>query len=208
MKHTIEKLPQSRIKAEITLSSEEFKKYQKEAFEKLASGVEIEGFRPGKAPKAMLEEKIGKDRIFSEALEHAIPHSLAEFSSRENIQPISQPKIGLKKFPMEDKLGEDLVFEAEFDVLAEIKLADWKKISIKKEKPAKVVPKEIEEVLANIQQSRAEYKKVERALKNGDRAEIDFSGSVKGVKIEQLSSKNHPFILGSGYFLPDFENFW
>ena len=75
---------------------------------------------------------------------------------------------------------------------------------IKAEKPEKVKEAEIEEVLANIQQSRAEYNKVKREVKSGDRAEIDFEGFIDNVKIDQLSSKNHPFIIGTGYFLPDF----
>ncbi|MFH1749639.1 MAG: trigger factor [bacterium] len=205
MKHKIEKLPKSRVKIEITLVSDEFKKYMDEAFEHLSKGVEIEGFRAGKAPRAMLEKKIGKDRIFSHALEHAIPNSLAEVTSKEKIQPVAEPKVAMKKFPMEDKPSEELIFDAEFDILDELKLPDWKKINVKAEKPEKVQTKEVDEVLKNIQQSRAKYNKVDRELKNGDRAEIDFEGKVDNIKVDQLTSKNHPFILGTGYFLPDFE---
>ncbi len=205
MKHKIEKLPKSRVKLEITLSGDEFKKYMDGAFEYLSKNVEIEGFRPGKAPRVMIENKIGRDRIFSHALEHAVPNSLTEITQKENIQPVSEPKVAMKKFPMEDKPNEDLVFDAEFDVLTKIELPDYKKLKIQKVEPKKVEEKEIEEVLANIQQSRAKYKKINRALKKGDRAEIDFEGKIDGVKIDKLTSKNHPFIIGTGYFLPDFE---
>ncbi len=205
MKHKLEKLPKSRVKIEVTLDSAEFQKYMDEAFKHLSSGVEIEGFRSGKAPRAILEKKIGRDRIFSHALEHAVPHSLAEVARIEKIQPVAEPKVAMKKFPMEDKLGEDLIFDAEFDILEELKLPDWTKLEIKEEKPEKVQTKEIDEVLKNIQQSRAKYNKVQRDLKNGDRAEIDFEGTVDNVKVDQLTSKNHPFVLGNGYFLPDFE---
>lgn len=205
MKHKLDRFPKSRIKLEITLASDEFKKYMDTAFEHLSKGVEIEGFRAGKAPRAMLEKKIGRDRIFSHALEHAIPNSLAEVASKEKIHPVAEPKVAMKKFPMEDKPSEELIFEAEFDILDELKLPDWKKIKVKIDKPEKVQPKEVDEVLKNIQRSRAKYNKVSRALQNKDRAEIDFEGKVDNVKVDQLTSKNHPFVLGTGYFLPDFE---
>jgi trigger factor len=205
VKHKLEKLPNSRAKVEITLTATEFKKHEDEALEHMSVGVEIQGFRPGKAPKARLEEKIGKDRIFSHALEHAVPQTLSEVSTKEDLRAVAEPKVAIKKYPMTGAENEELVFEAEFDVLPKIKLPDLDKTKITLEKPAQVETKEIDEVVASAQQARATYDKVTRGVKKGDRVEIDFTGKLDGVPLDQLVSKNHPFIIGNDYFLPDFE---
>jgi trigger factor len=98
-----------------------------QAYEKLASTVSIEGFRPGKAPRLMTLEAIGQNRYTSYALDLALPMVYSEAIKQEKLIPVASPKVDLKQF-VEEK---DFEFIAEVDVLPEIKLGDYKKIKIK-----------------------------------------------------------------------------
>lgn len=205
MESKIENLPKSKVKAKIKLEYSEFKKYVDDAFNLLSSGVEIKGFRAGKAPRHLLEEKIGKDRIFQEALEKAIPETLSKALAKESCLALDSPKVSIGKYPAHDDPKESLEFTAEVEIMPRFELSDYKKIKVKKVDPEKVSEKEIDKVLDNLRQSHATFEKVTRGAEKGDRVEIDFAGKIGGVKIDKLSSKNHPFIVGEGYFIPEFE---
>lgn len=205
MESKIEELPKSKVKATIKLPYPEFKKYVDIAFKILSKDVDIKGFRSGKAPRRMLEEKIGKDRIFQEALEKAIPETLSKALAKEEYLALGTPKISMGKYPQEDKDDEYLEYVAEVEVMPKLKVPDYKEMKVKRVEAEKVTEKETDEVFNNLRQSHATYEKVERGVENGDRIEVDFTGKIGGVKIDKLTSKNHPFILGKGYFIPEFE---
>ena len=202
MKITRQNLPKSRIKLTVEVPSEKISGFFEEAYKKLAPTVEIKGFRPGAAPRAMTLESIGYGRYSQTALDLALPQAYYDAVKSENIIPVQPPAISVKEFSEE----KPFVFEAEVDVVPEIKLCDYKKIRVKYAKPKFEVKKEeLDKILDRLKYQNAVFNVVNRPAKNGDRVEIDFEGTVDGVKQDSLSSKNHPIILGEGVLMPGFE---
>jgi len=200
MKVEKEILPNSRIRLTIEISPQTFQRFYDEAFLKLSKDSSIPGFRPGKAPRHMAESQIGPDKIFSEALEAAIPQTYFWAVEESKIVPIEQPKIKIIEFDAK----KPIKYEAQVDILPQVKLGNYRRIRAGL-RFKKITEKEVELALKNLQKSKAEYKKVSRATKRGDRVEIDFEGYLDNVKLEQLTSKNHPIVLGETKLIPGFE---
>lgn len=201
MKTKVEKLPKSQIKLKIELSEDEFSKFRQSAFLRLSSQADIKGFRPGKAPEDLQKDRIGKDKIFQEALEMCLPQTYFNALKENNITPVADPEIKIKKYE-DDK---PLKFSAQVDILPDFQLPNYHQVKLKAKK-IKVGPKEIQGSLESLQKSYAKYEDKKEASQKRDKVEIDFEGYIKGVKIDQLVSKNHPLVLGEGNFVPGFED--
>jgi trigger factor len=211
MQSKIEKLPNSRIKISITADKEDLTHATKHAVEGLTAQVSVKGFRPGKAPKAMLIAQVGKGRILSEIVDHALPELLQQAAEKEKLTIIETPKYTLEKLcELDDdgtlKEGTRLTFLAEADVSPDVTVGDYKKIKAKLMEPKKVTDKTIDDVLNELAERRVDFKTVDRAAKEGDRVEIDFAGKRNGLPEERLASKNHPIVLGSKSMIPGFED--
>ncbi|MFC1609020.1 trigger factor [Patescibacteria group bacterium] len=177
-----------------------------EATKEISKEVKIEGFREGKAPKEMIEQKVGKDYILNDAAQRAIHKTYPEVLEKEKIDAIGQPKVEIMKVAE----GNDLEYKVVTTVMPEVTLKEWRD-SVKKankenkEEKVEIADKDIDAELQKIAQSRAELIKVEREAKDGDTVEIDFDVLQDNVPIENGSSKNHNLVLGSGSFIPGFE---
>ncbi|MDD4351515.1 MAG: trigger factor [Candidatus Gracilibacteria bacterium] len=197
MEINVKKLPKAQVQITVKLSKEEQEKYEKKALDKLAKSVKMEGFRPGKVPPSLIEEKIGKEGIQAEALELALPEIYYQAILEHKLQPVAQPKADIKsKDPVEIVLT--------VDVMPEVKVKDWKKIKVKKVK-IEVKKEELDEMIERLRAQVAEFKDVERAAQKDDRVEIDFDGFVDEKALEGGSSKNHPLVIGKSQFIPGFE---
>lgn len=202
MKITKKVLPKAKVKIEVIAPNEKIKKYFDIAYEKLAPTVEIKGFRAGKAPRLITIQTIGENRYNSEALNLALPMIYSEAVKLEKITPIAPPKIDVIKFSETDPMH----FEAEIDILPEVKLGDYKKIKVNHKKEVFEAKKEeVDKIVKRLQYQDAQYIITPDPAKMGDRMEIDFTGKVKGVQMDQYTSKHYPFILGEGVLLPEFE---
>ena len=202
METKVEKLPKSRVKIHVKVPKEKIQKHFDNTLAKLSPGVQIKGFRPGVAPKALVIESIGLGRFYQEALNDALSETFLDALTKENLISVSQPALSIQEFAE----GKDFSYTAEVDILPEIDLGDWKKISVKIEhKPTKIDPKQIESTLKNLQLRAAKFEPKDGMAENGDRVEIDFEGTIDNVKQDSLTSKNHPVILGEGALLADFE---
>jgi len=193
----VKKLPKSQVQISVKLTKEEREKWEKKALEKLAKSTKLDGFRAGKVPPKVVEEKIGKEGLRVEALDMALPEIYYEAVSENKLQPITQPKL-------ETKDPEEWELELTVDVLPEVKVGDWKKIKVKKNK-IEVRKEELDEMIERLRAQMAEYKEVKRAAKEGDRLEIDFEGFIDGKAFEGGKSKNHPIVIGKSQFVPGFE---
>jgi len=209
MKCKIEKLPRSEMEIEIEVSSEEFQTFVEKATNDLGKNVKIDGFREGKVPKDMVEQKIGKDRIFREAGDQAIKAQYLQAISENKLEPISPPEIKILKMPAPYQTrsgagapGNPLIFKAHFPVLPKIHLPDLKKISSTlKKREAKVSEEEIEKALLQLQKSRAKFSQVSRAAQKGDFVEIEFNSS----QVEMGKKQKDGFLLGQAHLIPGFE---
>ncbi|EKD56196.1 MAG: hypothetical protein ACD_58C00273G0008 [uncultured bacterium] len=214
MKIKCEKLPKSKVKLEIEVLKEDLTKYFDEAYKKLSHQVNIKGFREGKAPKLMVIESVGLNRYNSTALDIALPQIYYQAVKDEKLVPICQPQVNIKQFGE----NENFIFDAEVDLMPEIKLGEYKKLKItlvpsssrgKNQKlkiNSEVTKEEIEKIIKRLRYQSAKFTGVDRGAKEGDNIEIDFDGSVKGVKRDNLQSKNYPLILGEKVLVPGFED--
>lgn len=189
---------------EITVPLKEIEGHVETRLKDVGRKVKIQGFRPGKVPMNILKKRYGR-AVLGEVLELAVNQSSAKAMKERNIRPAGQPKIEVKEFDE----GKDLTYKMEVEVLPDIKLMDFSSLSL--EKPvAKPNPTSVEETLQRLADNSRASKKIEddRATKKGDIVVIDFHGRTKddGVAHEGMHAHGHKLELGSGQFIPGFED--
>jgi trigger factor len=167
-----------------------------------ASQVKVPGFRAGHAPANVIEKHVDQKALLDEFMEHALNDLYRGAVESQKLRPLGQPNVEVKKFvPF-----TNLEFEAQMDVIAPIKLADYKKVKLTKP-PVNVAVKEVNDVIKSLQQRQAERLPVERAAKAGDEVIIDFGGNAKdGKPVAGADGKDYPLLLGSNTFIPGFED--
>lgn len=197
-----EKLPNSRVKLTVSISPIAMGEYFASALERLAASLTLPGFRPGKIPLSLVEQKIGQEKINQEVLEIALPLTYQEAIKKEKLIPLEGPKVNIKEFGK----GQALIFEAEVDILPEVKLGDYRRLEIQNPTPEiRIKDQEIEAVLKQLQRQTANLKPKEGRAKKGDWLLIDFESFLGDKPVDKGSSKNHPLVLGQGQFVPEFE---
>ena len=209
MKIKKEDLKKGKFKLTITVEPSALLKYYKSTYDNLAKDVKISGFRAGKAPRKMIEESVGVARLLSESLDSIIQQEYVLAIQEEKMIPVCPPKVTISKYSnwgLElSEIEDDLVFEAEVEVLPEVVLKDYSKIKVTKKEAAKITEEDVEKIMTHLLRQKATFTEVDRAAKVGDRAEISYQGSVDKVKKDSMSAKNHPVILGENTLIPGFE---
>ncbi len=169
---------------------------------KLAASVKLPGFRAGKVPLNLVEKNLDQQVFQSEFLEAAINQFYNDALDREDLRPVANPEISIKKFAP----FTTLEFTASAPVIGTIKIGDYAKVRVPK-KEVKVEAKEVQDVVASLQKRLAERVPVERAAKSGDEVIIDFKGTDnKGEAVNGAEGKDYPLLLGSNTFIPGFED--
>ena len=184
------------------IDAADFEKEVDARIERLAKTTKLPGFRPGKAPKAMLVQKY-RPAVLGEALDHIIQASVNQIIQENNLRLAFEPNVKLEKF----EEGKDITFSMEAEVLPEVKLGDFSKIKLEK-LMAEVPSEEVDKSLEYIATSRRQTQAIEedRPTQKGDIAVIDFVGSVDGVEFKGGKGTNYPLELGSNSFIPGFED--
>lgn len=200
MKYTTKKLTDTRTKIVVTLEQPEIKKAKTLALKHLAPQVKIAGFRKGKVPANLVEKNIDPTTLANEVIEHAINAAINEIAEKEDYRILDRPDVDVKDF----NPYESIEFEAEMDLLPDIKLGDYKNLGVKRE-AIKLDPAEIDEVVGRLRQQLAEKKSVERAAQDGDEVVIDFAGKKDGEVFDGGTSSDYTLTLGSHTFIPGFE---
>ena len=211
MQFSIKKLSKSEVEISFVIPAEEFVPYYEKAILNLGKDFKLEGFRPGNAPREIIERELGEARILEEAANLAIKENYIKTILENKIEAISNPQVEITKIPAPHlPTGRDgagakdnpLEFKIKVLVLSEINLPDYKKIAsgVKKEK-VQIEEKEIEESLKWLQKSRAKFTLKSESCQKGDFVEIKYSSP----HIEQGREIKDGFILGEGHFIPGFE---
>jgi trigger factor len=164
--------------------------------------VQVPGFRAGTAPLSMVEKSVDQKRLIDEFMEHALNQFYTQAIKHYDLRPVGNPNVQLKKFvPF-----SELEFEIETETIGNVNLPDYKKIKIDKKKAA-VTAEDVNEVIDSLRQRLAERQEVKRPAQNGDELVIDFSGADStGKPISGTDAKDYPLVLGSGNFIPGFED--
>lgn len=186
----------------VVIPAADFEKEVDAKIERISKTTKLPGFRPGKAPKAMLKQKY-RASVLGEVLDEMLKNSADEIIKENKLRPAVMPEINLTVFGD----GKDVEFDVVVEVLPEIKLGDFSKITLEK-LMAEVPAEEVEKAIRYVAESRKETVKVEedRPTKKGDVAVIDFVGSVNGEEFKGGKGSNYPLELGSGSFIPGFED--
>ena len=206
MKVTVKQLPESRVEMKVVLPWEEWQGEIEHAKDGMAKSVKLPGFRPGKVPKNMVEQRFGKQAIMVEAAEHVVSHSYAKALEQEKVDAIGQPEVTLGQV----KEGEEFTYSIITAVMPLVKLASWRD-AVKKvnsefaKKDTAVADEDITKELERLATMRAKQVAVNREAKMGDSVLVDFTVKQEGVVIEGGKSENHPLVLGKGVFIPGFE---
>lgn len=200
MKFAVEKENDNIYKIDITIPAKDAAKAYDEAVRRISQYVNVDGFRKGKAPRAVIERQVGTERIKHEALDKLMPSVIAEAIKENNLDVITQPYI--TKFDY--TLGQDLTVELKVETRPEVVLGAYKDLKVdveSTEMPEDAFDRALENVLS--QYATLELV-VDRPTKETDIAVIDFEGSVNGEKIEGGDAKNYPLDLGHSNFIPGF----
>ena len=206
MSSKLEKLNPARARLTITLAGADLVRYFDHSLEELGTQVQLPGFRPGTAPRALLLEHLGYARVEQNALGHAIPESYYRAVKEHSLQAVQQPSVSITQHGDYLEGKKDLVFIAEVDILPSVTGTGWKTIRLPKAKPLTADEKEVEQALGLIQKQRAPHTPVERPAHVGDKVEISFSGTVDGTPHEALQSKNYPVVIGTNVLVSGFED--
>lgn len=189
------------VKLEITVEAEKFENAMKKVYFQNAKYINIPGFRKGKAPMNIVEKYYGAQIFYEDAFNDVATEAYGEALEQNNIDAVSKPSVDIVQM----EKGKDVIFTAVVQVKPEVKLGKYKGIEIKKiEYP--VEEKDIDNEIKQMQEKNSRLVTVEdRALENGDTATIDFEGFVDGVAFEGGKAEGHELEIGSGAFIPGFE---
>ncbi|KNZ69585.1 trigger factor [Thermincola ferriacetica] len=202
MKVNMEKIEKNLVNLEIEVEQEKFAQAMEKAFKKVASKVSIPGFRKGKAPRVLVERKVGKEYLYDEALEYIVPEAYFDAVKETKIEPIDKPNIEVVQIGDE----KPLIFKAKVEVKPEVKLGEYKGLEVKKPEVS-ITDEDIEQELEKLRQRHAQIINVEDGeAQLHDTVVIDFEGFVDGVAFQGGSGKDYSLELGSGTFIPGFED--
>lgn len=201
MQVTTEKIDNHKVTMTMEVPQEEVKKAVEKAYHKLASQVNVPGFRKGKAPRKVLEARLGKEAIMDEVFEILATPAYSQALQEQRIDPVGRPEVEVVTL----KEDEPFVFKATVVAKPEVVLGQYKGLEVTK--PAIVVSEEeVDKSLESMRNRQAKMVVVEDTeLSNGDFAIIDFAGSVDGVPFDGGEGKGYPLEIGSGSFIPGFE---
>lgn len=171
------------------------------AFKKVVKQVNVPGFRKGKMPRGMFEKRFGVESLYQDALDIILPEAYANAIEETGIEPIDRPEIDVEQM----EKGKDLVFTAKVQVKPEVKLGDYKGLEVEKVDD-EVTAEDVEAELTSLQEKQAELVvKEEGKAEEGDTVTMDFEGFVDGEAFEGGQADNYSLELGSGQFIPGFE---
>ena len=184
----------------ITIKSEDIKKAIDKELINTAKKVRIDGFRKGKVPLKIVEQRYGAS-ILQDALSDLMQQNFIEAIVQEKLNPVGAPTYT----PTEYKDGEDYTFTVEFEVYPEVKIKDLDKIEV--EKPvAEVVDADVETMIETLRKQQGTWKEVEQSAKEQNRVTLDFVGQVDGEEFEGGKANDFVLVLGQGRMIPGFED--
>ncbi len=197
----VEKLEHNMARLTIEVSAEDVEKALQAAYLKERSRISLPGFRKGKVPRQMIEKMYGPEVFYDEAANHMISEAYGNAYDECGLEITSQPKIEVKQL----EKGKPFIFTAEVAVKPEVKLGEYKGLKVDKVS-TRVTQKEVDEEIDKERERNARMIDVtDRAVQDKDQVVLDFEGFVDGEAFEGGKGENYPLTIGSGSFIPGFE---
>ena len=190
---SVEKLEKSQVAVTVEVTAEEFEAAVQKAYLKMRNKISVPGFRPGKAPRKMIEKLYGEGVFYSDAVDAALPDAYTQAIGSSGLDVVGYPEVEI----VDDQIGKDgFTFKAIVAVYPEVELGQYKGVSAVKEE-AKVTADDVKERLNQMAEREAHLVSVDRKVKKGDTAVIDFEGFDNGVAFEGGKGENHELEIGS-----------
>lgn len=197
----VEKLEKNMAKLTIEVAPEELEKAIEGAYQKNKSKISVPGFRKGKVPRQMIERMYGKEVFYEDAVNALIPEAYEKAVDECEEEIVSSPKIEVAQV----EAGKPFIFTAEVALKPEVKLGKYKGVKVEKA-DTEVTDEEVDKEIDKERESNARnIDVIDRAVKDGDIVTLDFEGFVDGTAFEGGKGENYPLTIGSGTFIPGFE---
>ncbi|MEW6697006.1 MAG: trigger factor [Bacillota bacterium] len=201
MKATAERIEKNTVLLQIEVEAAQLDQAMNKAYQKIVKQVNIPGFRKGKAPRAMVERHVGKETLFGEAAEIVVPEAYIQALKETETEPIDQPKIDI----VQGEPGKPLIFKAVVEVKPEVTLGEYKGLEVTSP-TTEVSDEDVQKEIERLQSRHAKLVTVEEGeVQKDDVAIIDFAGYVDGEAFEGGTAENYSLTIGSGTFIPGFE---
>ena len=198
---TMEKLEGSKVKLTIEIAADEFEKAVQEAYLKTRKKYSVPGFRKGHAPRKVIENAYGWIVFFDDAFDLVYPNAYEAAVQEHGITPVDRPDVSIVSVEQ----GAPIVFTAEVAVKPEVTLGAYKGIEVEKQE-YNVTDEMVEAEIDKEREKIASTSEItDRPVANGDKINLDYSGSVDGVKFEGGTAEGQELTIGSGTFIPGFE---
>ena len=194
-----EKLENSKVVLTIGVGAEEFEAAVNKAYLKMRGKIAVAGFRPGKAPRKMIEKLYGVEVFYEEAVNIVLPDAYESAVKEQGLEVVGYPDVELVECG-----AEGVTFKATVSVYPEVKLGQYKGLEAPRAE-VKVMAADVNARLKEMAERNARLQSVERAVKKGDTANIDFEGFDNGVAFDGGKGENFDLVIGSGSFVPGFE---
>lgn len=197
----VEKLEKNMAKLTIEVSADDLEKALQSAYKKQKNRITLPGFRKGKVPRQMIEKMYGPEIFYDDAINELMPKAYADAYDECELDIVSRPEVDVVQI----EKGKPFIFTAEVAVKPEVTLGEYKGLEVDKIS-TRVTQKEVEERLKEEAEKNARTVTVEdRAVQDGDEVIMDFEGFVDGEAFEGGKGENYPLTIGSGSFIPGFE---
>lgn len=197
MKSTVETLGPTRVRLAIEVPFAELESSLKKAYREIGAQVTVPGFRPGKVPAAVIDQRIGRGAVLNEAVQDAIPAQLVAAVREHDVRSLGRPEVSVTEFSD----GQPLRFTAELDVRPEVELPDLSTIAVTVD-AVTVAESDVDEQVEALRERFATLKTVERAAQIGDYVQIDLAATVDGAEVPGGSATNISHEVGSNQLLP------
>jgi trigger factor len=196
VKTAVEELSPTRVRLSVEVTFEELKPSLDKAYREVSRQVRIPGFRPGRVPPQVIDMRVGRGAVLSEAVNDALPELYSKAVQEADVLALGQPDVDITQ--LED--GKELTFTAEVEVRPKFELPDLSELSVSVER-AEVTPDDVEEYLTSLRERFASLKTAQRPAEDGDFTSIDLSASVDGEPVEDAQASGLSYQIGSGTML-------
>ena len=198
----VENIEKNVVQLEIVVDAAKFEEGLRKAFAKNASRFNVPGFRRGKAPRKIVERYYGAEVLYEDAFNIVCPEAYDEAISSNNIQPVDRPESDIKQIGQ----GQDLIFTAKLTVKPEVELGQYMGVEVNKVE-VNVTDEDVENEIKRTAERNSRIIDIDdRPLQENDIAVIDFEGFIDGVAFEGGKAENYELTIGSGTFIPGFED--
>ena len=197
MKSSVEVLSPTRVRLDVEVAYSELEPHVASAYKKVAAQVNIPGFRKGKIPASMIDQRVGRGAVIDEAINSALPEFYGQAAREHKVAVIGRPEVDVKEFVDNEKL----VFAVEVDVRPEVVLPDFSKITIEVDN-VKVEDSDVDEQIESLRTRFGTLTTVEREIKMGDFATLDMTAFIDGAEIDGGQANDISYEVGSDKMIP------